>query len=99
MAIETLSHLAPTEHAALAYRLIEDTKALTDAIRARDDSCAHRWACEIRDLGWSRALPGPAAMAGVLAMRLSDTHVSPGEIDLALDETLAEVRRAISLMA
>jgi hypothetical protein len=35
-------------------------------------------------------------MAGVLAMRLSDEHASSGEIDLALDETLAEVRRAIS---
>jgi hypothetical protein len=99
MAIETLSHLASTKHAALARRLIQDTAALTDAVRAQDDSRAHRWACEIRDLGWSSALPGPAAMAGVLAMRLSDSHVSPGEIDLALDETLAEVRRAICRMA
>jgi hypothetical protein len=38
-------------------------------------------------------------MAGVLAMRLSDKNVSPGEIDLALDETLAEVHRAVARMA
>lgn len=80
----------------LLQRLTRYASVLEEAVRTHDQPRAHRSACEIRDLGWSAALPGPAAMAGVLAMRLSDEHASSGEIDLALDETLAEVRRAIS---
>jgi hypothetical protein len=87
------------EPASLSHRLIRYTTLLEDAVGAQDALSAHRWACEIRNLGWSAALPGPAAMAGVLAMRLSDKNVSPGEIDLALDETLAEVHRAVARMA
>lgn len=87
------------EHGSLSHRLGRYTTLLADALDAPDPLRAHRWACEIRNLGWSAALPGPAAMAGVLAMRLSDKNVSPGEIDLALDETLAEIRRAIARMA
>jgi hypothetical protein len=86
------------EHGPISHRLDRYTAWLGDAVRAQDLLRAHRWACELRDLGWSAALPGPAAMAGVLAMRLSDKNVSPGEIDLALDETSAEVHRAISRM-
>ena len=87
------------EHRSLSHRLLRYTALLEDAAGDQDPLRAHRWACEIRNLGWSAALPGPAAMAGVLAMRLSDKNVSPGEIDLALDETLAEVHRAVARMA
>lgn len=80
----------------LLQQLTRSVAALADAVHAHDVSRAHRWACEIRELGWSRALPGPAATAGVLAMRLSNNHTSPGEIDLALSETFAEVYQAIS---
>lgn len=83
----------------LSYRLTQCTVALADAFHAYDRPRTHRWACELRSLGWSAALPGPAATAGVLAMHLSDKDASPGEIDLAFGETLAEAYRAIARLA
>jgi hypothetical protein len=86
-------------HGSLSYRLTRCTVALADAFHAHDRPRAHRWACELRSLGWSAGLPGPAAMAGVLAMHLSDKDASPGETELAFGETLAEAYRAMSRLA
>jgi hypothetical protein len=88
-----------SEQGSLLHRLTRCTAALADALHAHDQPLAHRWACELRSLGWSSGLPGPAASAGVLAMRLSDKDTSPGEIDLAFGETLAEAYRAILRLA
>lgn len=65
-------------------RAADLVRMLKRHMKAADRLKAHRTACQLRDLGWTIALPSVAATAAVLAMQLSNSAVSDEKLLRAL---------------